>query len=108
MTSDLEAAPEHVLPQNAKRVKHLAGITKDLALVSVYTNILAFLGEDEDGNDAYEVMEHLRVTWRNLEMKRIKANLDQMQYRLKGADYVSLVLDGRRPEHVRACLRVWS
>lgn len=99
MTSDLEAAHDQVLPQNAKRVKYLAGLTKDLAFVSVYENILAFLGEDEDGDDAYEAMEHLRVTWRNLEMKRIKANLDRVQYRLKGADYVSLVLDGRRLEH---------
>lgn len=100
MTADVVDAPERVQPQNAKRIKYFAGISNDLRLVSMYTNILSIFGEDEDGEEAYEALERLRVVWRNLEMKRIKANLERMQYRLKGGDYISLVLDNRRLEQV--------
>ena len=101
MITDLERASERALPQNQRRVKHLAAVTGELKLISMYDNILAYLGESEDSNEDYEALEKLRVVWRSIEMKRIKSNLEKVQYQLKDADYVSLVLDGRRVEHVR-------
>lgn len=99
MVDDLNAAHDKVLPQNQKRVAYFAAINKKLSLISMYNNILSFLGESQEGQH-YEALEQLRVVWRNIELKRLKANLEKIQYQLKGPDYVPLVLDGGRVDYV--------
>ncbi len=100
MVSSLESLAEDVLSQNQKRVKYFCGITKKLNLISVYDNILAFYGESDENDGTYEALEKLRVAWRNLELKRIKANLEKTRYRLKGVEAVAIITDGRRVEQV--------
>ncbi len=100
MGSELEKLADDVLPQNEKRVKYFCAMTKKLKLLSVYDNILDFYGESEDDDGAYDSLEELRVAWRNLEIKRIKANLETTKYRLKGIEAVAVVTDGRRIEQV--------
>ena len=100
MTSDLESLVDEVLPQNQKRVKFFCGMTKKLKLIAVYDDVLGFFGEDTDNNNAYETLEKLRISWRNMEMKRIKGNLEQTKYRLTGLEAVATVTNGRRLEQV--------
>ncbi|EKM50992.1 uncharacterized protein PHACADRAFT_32038 [Phanerochaete carnosa HHB-10118-sp] len=84
-------APETVLPKNKNRVTHLAGIVPLLKLIEVYDDVLSSLGEK------------LRLVWCDLESRRIQSNLETLEYQLKGPDYVSLVLGGRRLEnHIMA------
>ncbi|PSS37523.1 hypothetical protein PHLCEN_2v637 [Hermanssonia centrifuga] len=104
MVSSLESLAEDVLSQNQKRVKYFCGITKKLNLISVYDNILAFYGESDENDGTYEALEKLRVAWRNLELKRIKANLEKTRYRLKGVEAVAIITDGRRVEQSIMCL----
>ncbi|PSS38103.1 hypothetical protein PHLCEN_2v83 [Hermanssonia centrifuga] len=104
MGSELEKLADDVLPQNEKRVKYFCAMTKKLKLLSVYDNILDFYGESEDDDGAYDSLEELRVAWRNLEIKRIKANLETTKYRLKGIEAVAIVTDGRRIEQSLMCL----
>lgn len=102
MLANLDRAASHVLPQNKKRVRYFAATAKKLRVISIYTNILTFLSQsDSDGQVAYDALERLRVVWRAYQMKRLKVNLESMQYHLKTAADVSLVLDGR-VEHVCA------
>lgn len=98
MVSDLVGLVHHVLPQNTKRVKYFCGMTKKLKLIEVYDNLLSFWDDDDD--DAYEPLEKLQVSWRNQQIKDIRANLELVQYRLQGVDAVNTVIDGHRLEQV--------
>lgn len=99
LTADLKDMSRQVLPQNARRVKYFAGMTEDLQLISMYTNVLLFWGENGETGSAYVALERLRVVWRDIETARIRANLEQVKYQLRNLDYVSFVLSDRRPEH---------
>ena len=100
MLSDLEDLVDEVLDKNTKRVKYFCGMTKKLKLIEVYDDILDFYGEDDEEDEAYEALEKLRVHWRNQEISRIKANLEQTQYRLQGPEAVAIITNGRRMEQV--------
>lgn len=100
MVNDLESIVEEVLPQNTKRVKYFCGMTKKLSLISVYPDILGFFGEDADNDEAYAMLEKLRVIWRNQEMKRIRDNLELTKYRITSPEAVTAVTNGRRLEQV--------
>ena len=100
MVSELESVVEEVLPQNTKRVKYFCGMTKKLSLISVYPDVLGFFGEDADNDEAYTMLEKLRVIWRNQEMKRIRDNLELTKYRLMSPEAVTAVTNGRRLEQV--------
>ena len=105
MVADLEDAPEKVHEKNKKRVKFFAAITKKLKLITISDNVSGFLDESEN-DEADEALEIIRVSWRNLEMRRIKSNLESLNYRLPDKDYVSLVLDGGRIENVCVMTRL--
>ena len=101
MISELEDLPEEVRPENKRRVKYFCGMLKKLKLISIYSNLLGFFVEDNEEDEVYESLDRLRITWRNQEIKRIKENLEQTQYRLRGVEAVGIVTNGRRMEQVR-------
>ena len=100
MVADLKDLVDEVLPRNTKRVKYFAAMTKKLKLIEVYEDALELYGDEDEAEDAYEALDRLRVAWRNQEIKQIKANLEQIQYRFKGAETITAVSNGRRLEQV--------
>ena len=98
----LKHAPEKVLLKNKNRVTHLSSIVPLLKLIEVYDDVLPSLGEVEEDHKEYAALEKLRLRWRDLESKQIMNNLETLKYQLRGLDYVSLVLGGRRLENVRS------
>lgn len=104
MTSDLKDLVDEVekaQPQNTKRVKYLVGMTKRLELLAIYVDQIEYIEEGVADDGAYTALEELRVQWRNQEIKRIKANLETVHYRLQGVEAVSAVINGCRLEQVR-------
>ncbi|GJE90631.1 hypothetical protein PsYK624_067750 [Phanerochaete sordida] len=75
-----------------------------LKLIEVLDGILRPLGEQEENHAEYGALDRLRRLWLDLQQKRIRANLDKLKYQIKGADYVSVVLDGQRLENCILCM----
>lgn len=80
----------------------MSSIVPLLKLIEVYDDVLPSLGEVEEDHKEYAALEKLRLRWRDLESKQIMNNLETLKYQLRGLDYVSLVLGGRRLENVRS------
>lgn len=106
MLDDLDSLVDIVAdarPENTRRVKYFCGMRKKLRLITVYADTLNFYGEDGDVDGAYAMLEKLRVSWRNQEMKRVKDNLELTRYSLPSTEAVAAVTNGRRLEQVSPC-----
>ena len=99
--TDLVHQVEKSQPQNLKRLKFFVAMTKRLNLLEIYADEIEYIEEGAADDGAYATLDELRKTWRNQEMKRIKANLEKVHYQLQGVEAVSAVINGCRLEQVR-------
>lgn len=83
---------------NERRMDYLRAYTKVIRLHSVRNSNFSYL---EDYGPDYESLEKVRVTWRNAEMKWLQTRLESLNYQIDQPDDVTVLLAGRRLEHVR-------